>query len=78
MAGQDIECLLDLGEAAPLDGVAEEMLAAVVVASGVEFEQPVADVIRLRCLLRGLGVRRLELTPTPVRMRASSCTSSWV
>ena len=44
-----------------LDGVAEEMLAAVVVASGVEFEQPVADVIRLRCLLRGLGVRRLEV-----------------
>ncbi len=39
LAAQDIERLLDLGQARALDAMAEEQLVAEIVAVGVELEQ---------------------------------------
>jgi hypothetical protein len=62
VTGNDVECLFDLRKATPFDGVAEQVLDAIVVPGRIELEQAVADVIGLRHIgLWRVGVLRLEI-----------------
>jgi hypothetical protein len=63
VTGNDVECLFDLRKATPFDGVAEQVLDAIVVSGRIELEQAVADVIGLRHDdgLWRIGVLRLEI-----------------
>ena len=77
MADQDIDRLVDFGEPAPLDGVAEENLVAVIMPRWIEFERALAHKLRLQIRLE-LGSSGFRSMPTPVRMRASASTSACV
>jgi hypothetical protein len=58
--GDDVQRLFHLYDAAAANGVAHEMLVAVIVAGGVEFEQALAQIIALEF---GLQARRIGLKP---------------
>ncbi len=60
MAAEDVEGLVDLGNAAALDLMTEEGLVAVVVACRIEFERALADQLGLQLGLQ-LRILRLEV-----------------
>jgi hypothetical protein len=65
MPREDVERLLDLGKADAFDRVTEEVLDAAVVAIGIKFEQPSADIVGLRTAaeLRLVSLFRLRAAP---------------
>ena len=60
VVNQDIDRLVDLGQSAPLDRMAEEGLVAIVVPRRIEFEGALAHELRLQLRLE-LGILRLHV-----------------